>query len=344
MRQLAGGIIVVALLACGCSADPPALSFIAVTFNTGTNPGQPHDDPPDDGYSSADADISDMWYGDGMAWLPAIDAARRLFAEVSPDLVGFQEIFHTGDCPNIPPEYHDRFACSGWSPGDPTVAQMALGGDYQVACHLDKPDKCLAVHRRFGSFRACDADLCLDGLAGAEVPDCGSGSRIGRGVVDLVAGGALTVVNIHGSSGFTAEDQRCRVAQFDQVFVDLGDGAPAASGAVNVIVGDLNTDPGRLAGGEDSATRFAAFVGDGQRFHFVTDVGEDATPTYAGAFNIDHVVSDAYQGSCWAAGISEGHPAVIEAIYFDHVPIVCTLAGPLPTATRAGRSTSSPSR
>jgi hypothetical protein len=32
----------------------------------------------------------------------------------------------------------------------------------------------------------------------------------------------------------------------------------------------------------------------------------------------------------WAAGITEGHPAVIDAIYFDHVPIVCEISGDLP--------------
>ena len=64
-------------------------------------------------------------------------------------------------------------------------------------------------------------------------------------------------------------------------------------------------------------------VGPGKRFHFVSDVGEDAQPSYLDLYNIDHVMSDAATGTCWVAGLTEGHPPVIEAIYFDHKPIVC---------------------
>lgn len=319
----------VLLLACGGQDPPPELTFVAVTFNTGTTAGLPHDDLPDDGYTSAEAAISDMWYGDGLAWPPAIEAARAFLAEVSPDVVAFQEIFHAGDCAAIPAENHAGFFCAGYVDGAPTVAQVVVGAGYQVACHLGKPDKCLAVKRSFGTFRGCAADLCLDGLDGAEVPDCGSGSRVGRGVVELEAGGALTVVNVHGSSGLAEADRACRVAQFDQVFVDL-DGAPAASGSANVVLGDLNTDPGRFAISDESAARFNDFAGEDRAFDFITEVGPDVTPTYGGIVNIDHVVSDVYRGECWTAGVTEGHPAVTSAVYFDHLPAVCTLEGDLP--------------
>jgi len=43
-----------------------------LTFNTGTSLGLDHDGPPEDGYSSADAAISDAWYGNGLAWTPAV--------------------------------------------------------------------------------------------------------------------------------------------------------------------------------------------------------------------------------------------------------------------------------
>jgi len=55
------------------------------------------------------------------------------------------------------------------------------------------------------------------------------------------------IVNVHGSSGFTDADLDCRQAQFGQVFVDMGDGKPAANGERNVIMGDFNTDPVRAA-------------------------------------------------------------------------------------------------
>lgn len=59
-------------------------------------------------------------------------------------------------------------------------------------------------------------------------------------------------------------------------------------------------------------------------------MGPTATPTYAGLFNIDHVVSDVATGSCWTAGISPGHPDVLDAVYFDHKPVVCALDLPSP--------------
>jgi len=111
------------------------------------------------------------------------------------------------------------------------------------------------------------------------------------------------------------------------VFVDIGDGEPGASGEQNLILGDLNTDPGRMADNDASAARWNDFV-TGDPFFFVTAVGEDAPPTYANLANIDHVISDAATGSCWHAGVDDGHPDVIDAIYFDHVPAVCSLEIP----------------
>lgn len=323
-----------ALLGCAGGSGPepagtvPAAgpgTFVAVTFNCGTSEGMAHDAPPDDGYSSEHAALSDRWYGDGLAWSPAVEAAKRFFREADPDVVVFQEIFWTGECPGISGEAHLDFACETWSPGDPTVAQQVLGEGWQVMCHPGKPDKCAAVHRRFGRFRGCDGDFCLDGLNGARVEDCGSGSRVGRAVIDLAGGGALTLVNVHGSSGFSRDDMACRERQFRQVFVDLGDDRPAASGETNLVMGDLNTDPGRAAWIDPSAALWNEFVGPGLPFHLISDSGAEAVPTYAGLFNIDHVAGDRLTGDCWTAGITEGRTPVTEAVYFDHHPVVCTI-------------------
>ena len=40
-------------------------------------------------------------------------------------------------------------------------------------------------------------------------------------------------------------------------------------------------------------------------------------------------MSDVATGSCWAAGLTMAHPAVIDAIYFDHKPIVCAVEVPI---------------
>ena len=303
-------------------------SFVAVTFNTGTSEKMGHDAPPADGYTSAHAKLSDLYYGDGLAWIKAVNAAKAWFAKVKPDVVVFQEVFYSALCAKIPTSAHKDFICASWTKGDPTVAQLVLGPGWQVACHPGKDDKCAAVRKSFGSFRNCKQDFCLQGLTGYTVKDCGKGSRVGRGIIDLTGGGSITLVNVHGSSGITKDDRKCREKQFEQVFKDLGDGKPAASGTRNLVMGDLNTDPGRMALLDNSAQTWNKFVGPGKKFHFLSDVGLLAKPTYAGLLNIDHAVSDHFKGSCWSAGVTAGHPDVIKAVYFDHKPLVCTLALP----------------
>jgi hypothetical protein len=258
--------------------------------------------------------------------MPAVDAAREFFAAVAADVVVFQEIFFSDECADVPAEARTDFVCETWSPGDPTVAQVVLGEGYQVACHPGKPDACAAVDRAFGTFRGCAEDFCVEGLDGYRIEDCGGGARVARGTIDLVDGGSLTVVSVHGTSGLDGDSIDCRVQQVEQVFVDLGDGSPGANGEVSLVMGDLNTDPGRSALLDDSAARWNAFVGPRREFHFVTDVGFGATPTYEGLLNIDHVISNGLEGECWVAGVTDGHPGVIEATYFDHKPHVCTVA------------------
>lgn len=322
--RLAG--LALALVGCGADAPTP-LAFSVVTFNVGTTEGLGHDAGPDDGYGAVEAAISDAHYGDGLAWRAAVEDTRAFFAARAPDVVALQEVFHSPECADVPAEARAGFVCETWSPGDPTVAQTILGPGYQVACHLGKSDKCLAVRTDFARFAGCTADVCLDHLAGARVEDCGGGSRVWRAVLELVDGGTITVVSVHGSSGFSDEDAACRSAQFRQVFEALGDGSGAgANGARNVVLGDLNTDPARLAGGDASADVFSGFVGPPRAFRFVSEVGESATPTYGGLVNIDHVVSDAFTGRCEAPGVTPGTSPVTEMRYFDHRPIVCDLS------------------
>ena len=339
-------LLCVALLAAGCGDDasPPPDSLRVVTFNTGTTPGLAHDAPPDDGYGSAQAAISDRWYGDGLAWRPAIDDVRRFLDDVRPDLVAFQEIFANEDCATIPIESHRGWACDGWHPGAPSVAHEVLGPGFQVACHPGKPDKCIAVRRSFGSIRGCDADRCLDALAGEEIAGCGRGARVARAIVDRVGGTSLTVVSVHGTSGFGGADVACRTAQFEQIFTDLGDGSgmAAANGSSNVVLGDFNTDPGRAARLDASAAALQEATSGDSPFRFVTETGPNATPTYLGIFNIDHVIADELVGSCFAPGTEGGGDAVSSITYFDHAPVVCDLGPPSWAASASQRPVASP--
>jgi hypothetical protein len=303
--------------------SPTVPPFVAVTFNTGTGGTAPAEG--NFGYNGEQAFYNDEYYGNGIAWVPFVEMTRQWFETVDPDVVVFQEIFWPGECGGMPTEAHPGFVCEGWTEGDLTVMEMLLGPDYQYACNLGKPDKCAAVHQRFGTIRGCGGPVCLDGFYGSKVEECGGGGRIGRGTIDLVGGGTLTLVNIHGSSGLTEEDADCRVKQFEQIFVDLGDGEPGANGEVNLAMGDLNTDPGRLHTSDLSAARFNDFVGAGKDFHYITEVGMDVPATY-GVLNIDHVVSDKLAGDCWHANVTAGHGPVMDAFFYDHLPAVCLLS------------------
>jgi hypothetical protein len=298
-----------------------------VTYNTGTSEGMNHDAAPDDGYGSEHALVSDTHYGDGLAWVPAVAATTALFAELDADIVAFQEIFWSDLCADIPVDAHTDFICERWTAGDPTVALEVLGDDWQVACHPGRPDKCLGVRRSVLEIDGCDDDFCLEGLEGARVDGCGSGARVGRARLLRDGEPWLTVVSVHGSSGITAEDQACRVAQVDQVFVDM-DGEPGANGEHNLVLGDLNTDPGRFSDFDPSAVRWTTYVGDDADFRFHSDVGEQAPGSYQGVADIDHVMSDSLSGGCGVAGLDASLPSVLDAVYFDHLPIVCDLTLP----------------
>lgn len=327
-------LVLVGTAACGSGdpAPPNGPPFVVATFNTGTTSGLPHDAPPDDGYGSVEAGYSNDYYGDGLAWVAAIDDTRAFLAGVSPDVIAFQELFDpaTG-CAAVPPQALPGFVCATWQPGDPSVAQMIVGSGYQVACHPGHPDNCIAVKRSFGTFAGCSTDACPE-LIGGELAGCGHGARVARGVIELAGGGTLTAVDVHGTSGFAADDEACRVRQVDQVFLDIGDGAPGANGERNLVLGDLNTDPGRLLDADRSARRWTEFVtvpGSAPRpFHFVSAIGPEAQPTYSDTVNIDHVISDVATGTCWAGGVSDGRPAPTAMTYFDHHPVVCDVAMP----------------
>jgi len=301
--------------------DDGPLAFVAVTFNTGIHPTVGSN-----GFTVQMNEYLDTYYGHGLVWGPAIDEARAFFASVQPDVVALQEFFDIEECADIPPEAREGFVCENWTPGSPTLTEIVLGPGYQLACNLEKSDKCAAVKRSFGTFVGCSADTCLDGLFGSEIDGCGNGARIGRGVIELAGGGTITLVNIHSSSGVSGDDMDCRVKQIEQVFIDLGDGDPAANGLRNLVLGDFNTDPRSPTAvlADASARRWNDFVGSGQPFDFVNEY----VKTYLNLFCIDNVVSDELTGTCWYPGHTAGHPSVSPDNNFDHTPTVCDLTLP----------------
>ena len=99
---------------------------------------------------------------------------------------------------------------------------------------------------------------------------------------------------------------------------EKGAGAPGANGARNIVLGDLNTDPGRFVLNDRSARTWRQFVGPGRPFRQISEAGLLVEPTYLGLINIDHVATDAWEGDCWAASPTE-------IVAYDHQPIVCDL-------------------
>jgi hypothetical protein len=301
------------LVACGApDPGPEPRVWRVVTANTGTGTELPHEAPPDDGYTDAHAQQTDDHYGNGLSWPPAEAALIDWLAATAPDLVGFQELFWEGWCADFPPDPALGLLCS--RPDDGLVqAQRLVGAGFQVACHPGKPDKCLAVRRSVATFRGCSADLCLEGLDGPSLDGCGSGARVAWGDLDLPDGTTVRAVHVHGSSGLSRDDQDCRLRQAT-VALDAAEGRDA------VVLGDLNTDPGRFAEGDPSAAAWADAP-----LTFVSDVGPDAPGTYLGLADIDHVLATEATGRC-----DPPEDPVYTGTFFDHVPLACTLTWPAP--------------
>lgn len=293
---------------------PPRFRARVMTFNTGTGARPDAALAEAYGWTPDAADLGDEWYGNGLAWVALIEAMAPWMAERSADIIAFQEIFWPGECASIPEDAHAGFVCANNT--SLSVAERLVGTGYAVACHPGRPDKCIAVRRAFAQIDGCDDTFCPAAMDGALVEGCGSGSRVARASLTRPDGTSLTVVSVHGTSGFSADDTACRVGWFDAAFAGLDPSTPT------LVLGDFNTDPARASDTDASAARLAELVTSGG-FTFVTDVGIDARPTYGGILNIDHVIAGSGDGSCLAAGLDDTLPAPLAVEAFDHRPIVC---------------------
>jgi hypothetical protein len=303
-------------------ASPASVRLI--TFNIGTTDGLPHD-AGDDGYTGEMAEITDAHYRNSLSWNPAEAALVAFLSDRAPDIVAFQEGFHDPWCEDIEVDPDLDFVCRDYDPDGPMQPERVLGPDFQIGCAPGQEDNCIGVRRAVGQLVGCPEDgpcrLTLDGL---ETPgQCGSGARVSSGRVLRPDGAEWVVVNVHGTSGIEPDDQACRVAQFRQIFVDRGDGRPEANGAVNIVMGDLNTDPVVMAGLDPSADAWNTYVGPDRAFRHLSPTERFGPATYANALRIDHIASDMLTGDCVIPGSTEGEPPVMDAVYWDHRPVVC---------------------
>ena len=349
-------VLVVGLAACGTSPDgaldagvdldaqtedlvqdaeaeefaPEPLKFTVMTFNAGTSSGQLHSKDEEegngDGYTDEHAKEVDAYYGNSLSWNPLEDRTIEFLAELRPEIVAFQEIFHDPWCEDIEVKPELDLVCNGYTPDRPYQMERLLGDDYQIACNLDAEDKCAAVRKDFGRFVGCPEDeVCFGGIWGPGLGDknCSKAARIGSIEIELTDGRSLVLVNAHATSGMKNSDMECRKYQFQQIFLDRGDGKPAAYGDTNLIMGDLNTDPFVLAGADPSADELNKYVGDGKPFHYISSDSAEGPPTHVTTMRIDHVISDVIGGSCVVAGESPGVEPIMETTVFDHRPVIC---------------------
>lgn len=318
-------------------------SFTIMTFNTGTTDNMDHSYDPD-GYSNTLADLNAEYFGNNLAWLRARIGLRAIVSLMNPDIITFQELFFDPQCDEICEEIlglgeypvvcdptEGEFVCAKWvdaSTSDLTV-RAAVGPDYDVVCAPNHNDNCIAVRRGFGTIAhapdAADvAGVWIDGLDGLPPPnDCTSGARVATGMVSITNGPEIAVVDVHTVAGTNVD---CRLAQFQQVFDDRGDGKPATFGEYNIVLGDMNIDPFTFS--DASVSYWNENVGAGKPFHYISSDSIDGPMTHPATFSkLDHVISDNMTGSCVVPGISDGTTAPISAdsTYFDHRPVFCTV-------------------
>jgi endonuclease/exonuclease/phosphatase family metal-dependent hydrolase len=142
--------------------------------------------------------------------------------------------------------------------------------------------------------------------------------------VSWASGGEAEILNAH-LVGISFGNDPCRSQQIHNVFVNAAEAGPPES----MIAGDMNTDPYRpLAcsyAWDESAAEWQANM---TQYHYEYHSTDQPTATCAFAWDvtIDHVVSNAYQGSCV---VLDGEPPRLDGGEgMDHYALECALEDP----------------
>lgn len=299
------------------------LSFRVMTFNTGTTNNVIHKGQ--GGYTMEHSEEIAAHYRNNLAWKPAEDALRQFIAEQQPEIVVLQEVYYDGWCKSDPLELPSALdlVCDDYSEDGPLQIERLLGDEYAAACAWHFPDLCVGVRKDFAQMKDCPEDFCLEGLSGFPIEGCSASARVSRAVLTIPGAGELTVVAAHTNAGMSYGDQECRGKQFAQIFEDRGDGTPAASGEVNVALGDMNTDPFAFTGADLSLEVWNKYVGEGLPFHYLSADSYDDPITHVAFTHLDHVISDGLTGVCVVYGETPGTSPVSDSSFFDHRPVVC---------------------
>lgn len=225
--------------------------------------------------------------------------------KISPDIVALQEVFDMKLCEGWK-ESSKKKICHKYDEREPKEqARRLLGDDYTIVCDGGANFECIGVRKTLGEVKQCPAGgFCNAGEAlFAPVPDgCNKGASISA--VDVVIGGTeLRIVNGHPQA--TGED--CRAAHLKRLFEGADGAEPLASPSRKLLImGDMNTDPFRLAD-DPSIAVWNAHVGDGRTFRYLSGPAEAAPhyPTCAGRL-LDHVITNFASGACGTLGEAPG--------------------------------------
>jgi endonuclease/exonuclease/phosphatase family metal-dependent hydrolase len=153
-----------------------------------------------------------------------------------------------------------------------------------------------------------------------------------RTEVTWSGGGDAEVINGH-LVGPTSGNDECRRQQVSNMFENAAGAGPPNS----IIAGDMNTDPYRPAGlgcsWEQSGQEWTNRMGThGYDYHSTDEFTGIACSTGAPDYTLDHVVSNAYEGSCV---VLDGAPPRLDGGEgMDHYALQCTLHEPPPWAKR----------
>lgn len=305
------------------------LPFQVVTFNVGTSSQNLHDTDEQagdgDGYTSTQAEYINDYLGNSLAWNPAEEKLKEWLGKHKPEVVAMQELIFDPWCADAPPPPPGLgLVCEGYKGGQPLAAERLLGNAYHLAYTVGQEDLWVGVRKDFGYFRDCpETGLCTKLLGMGVFGECNSSPRVTAIVVRVHDGRELVLVNAHTTAGMTEADQACRGKQIEQIFLDAGDGEPLANGTVNLVVGDMNTDPFLFAGADVSAGTWNQYVGPGKGFHYISADNPEGPATHNTTMRLDHVVSDVLTGSCVVPGGSPGLPLIMKTTFFDHRPVLC---------------------
>lgn len=312
------------------STEP--LAFKVATFNVGTSSQTLHDKDEEqgdgDGYTSTQAAYINDYLGNSLAWFPAEAALKAWLDKERPEIVAFQEMMWDPWCEDAPAPPPDiGLVCQGYTADRPWTAERLLGEDYQLAYAVGQEDLFVGVRRDFGRLDGCPETGRCTALTGQGVfGECNKSPRVTAITVTVKDGRQLVLVNAHTTAGMNEHDQMCRAKQIDQIFLDDGSGQPLANGEVNLVLGDMNTDPFLFAGADASADQLNKYIGPGKAFAYLSSASAEGPPTHVTTMRLDHVASDALTGSCVVPGESEGTQLIMTTSFFDHRPVLCAVS------------------